>query len=123
MCGNIYGRRILISKPEVFGFGLNFQHCHKTVYFANFSFERWYQSIRRLYRFGQKHPVDCHLIFSENEMGIVGVLKRKQHDFEAMASEMSDSMRDGMYASLYGRSALAKYRPHKAVSIPDWMKG
>src|SRR5262249_46458828 len=46
----------LISKSRIFGFGLNFQNCHNVIYFPDFSFEKFYQAIRRSYRFGQQKP-------------------------------------------------------------------
>lgn len=113
--------RVIITKPEIGGFGMNWQHCCNTTYFAGFSFERWYQSIRRLWRFGQTRPVNVHLVMSEGESSVAAVLKRKQQDFSAMASEMSAAMKDGMMDSLYGRRPLRRSTGAKQVNLPAWL--
>lgn len=113
--------RVIITKPEIGGFGMNWQHCCNTTYFAGFSFERWYQSIRRLWRFGQKRPVNVHLVMSEGEHSVASVLRRKQQDFSAMAGEMSAAMREGMMDSLFGRRELKKSSGVKPVVTPNWL--
>ena len=112
----------LITKPKIGGYGMNWQHCNNTIFFASYKFEDWYQVIRRFWRFGQKLPVNAHLMMSEDEIGIANVLKRKQHDFERMASEMAISMRSGMLQSLGSRQAIADYTPHKQIQLPEWMQ-
>jgi SNF2 family DNA or RNA helicase len=63
--GNI---KRLITKPKITAFGLNWQHCNHTVYFPTFSFEQYYQAIRRFWRFGQKRDVIVwHRIFGRTE--------------------------------------------------------
>lgn len=118
--GNV---RVMITKSEIGGFGLNWQHCHKTTFFASYSFERWYQAVRRLWRFGQLHPVDVHMVMSHEEHGLAQTLKRKQSDFEAMSREMSLAMKEGMRRSLYGSTPLRTYQPSTAMALPQWMKG
>lgn len=113
--------RVIITKPEIGGFGLNWQHCHKTTCMANFSFERFYQLIRRFLRFGQKHPVDAYLLASEAESNVVEVLRRKQHDYDAMTREMCDQMKDGMAEEL-GRVKLREYKPTLSIQLPGWIR-
>lgn len=112
----------IITKPKVGGYGMNWQHCRNTVFFASYKFEDWYQVIRRFWRFGQTMPVNAHLMMSEDEIGIASVLRRKQNDFERMAAEMAISMREGMLLSLGQRQAIADYKPSKSVTIPEWMQ-
>jgi hypothetical protein len=57
--------RVLITKPKIAAYGMNWQHAHKMTYFATHSFEQYYQAIRRCWRFGQKHEVDVDLISTE----------------------------------------------------------
>lgn len=78
----------LISKPAICGYGLNWQHCHRMTYFPSHSFEQWYQSIRRLWRFGQKHNVTADVITSEGESRVLKNLQRK----EAAANNMFEKI-------------------------------
>lgn len=116
-------KRVIISKPEVAGFGLNWQHCSNTTYFAGFSFERWYQSVRRLWRFGQNKPVNVHMIIGDGEHDMVQTLKRKQNSFNEMTSEMSEAMHDGMMESIYGEGQLRRYSATEPMEVPSFLKG
>lgn len=69
--------RVLVSKPVIAGFGLNWQHCAHRTFFPSHSFEQWYQAIRRCWRFGQKHSVTVDVIASEGERGVLSNLNRK----------------------------------------------
>lgn len=73
--GNI---RVLISKPLIFGMGLNFQLCHKMAFVGlSDSFEQYYQAVRRSWRFGQTMPVDVHIITADTEGAVVDNIQRK----------------------------------------------
>ena len=113
--------RVLISKPEIAGFGMNFQHCHNTTYFAGFSFERWYQSVRRHWRFGQENEVNVHLVASELEESVIDTLERKSRDFSELQSAMTNAMREGMSIEFLGKRELSKYNPEKEMEIPKWL--
>lgn len=67
----------LITKPRITAFGLNWQHCNHTVYFPTFSYERYYQAIRRFYRFGQKKDVIADLVFSDGQKRVLDSLLAK----------------------------------------------
>lgn len=80
---------IMISKPSVFGFGMNWQHCHNVVFTGlSDSFEQYYQAVRRCHRFGQKSPVNVYVITSEAEGAVVKNIKRKEKEFETMLKGM-----------------------------------
>lgn len=68
----------LITKSSITAFGLNWQHCNHTVYFPTFSYEQYYQSIRRFWRFGQKNKVDVDLIISDGQQRILDSLMFKK---------------------------------------------
>lgn len=86
--------RVLISKPSIFGFGLNFQHCHKVVFCGlNYSFESFYQAVRRLWRFGQVNPVDCHVVIGETEKQIIDIIRQKEGLHEEMKKHMIDGIK------------------------------
>lgn len=81
--------RILVSKPSICGFGMNWQHCTKMVFVGlSDSFEQYYQAVRRCWRFGQDKPVDVYIITSEREGAVVANIKRKERDFELMLKGM-----------------------------------
>ena len=64
----------LITKPKMTSFGLNWQHCNHTVYFPTWSYEQYYQSIRRFWRFGQTKPVTCDLVLSDGQKRVIDAL-------------------------------------------------
>ena len=76
-------KRVLIGKPSMLGFGLNLQHVSNMVFVGlSYSFEQRYQAIRRLWRFGQKKPVDDHIVLSPAEVQVFSKvqIKAKQHE-------------------------------------------
>lgn len=86
--------RALVTKPTIAGFGLNWQHCAHSIYFASHSFERWYQAVRRFWRFGQKQTVTVDLVASEGEGAVLDNLYRKQAAAEVMAERLVEMMRE-----------------------------
>jgi len=80
---------IMITKPSVFGFGMNWQHCHNVVFVGlSDSFEEYYQAVRRCWRFRQTEQVNVYVITSEREGAVVKNIKRKERDFDAMLKGM-----------------------------------
>jgi hypothetical protein len=77
-CGHQSGVRRLISKTSIFSFGLNLQHCNHTTYFPTYSYEQYYQAIRRFWRFGQKRNVFVDLILSDGQERIMQSLMVKK---------------------------------------------
>jgi hypothetical protein len=126
MMGFTEGRhRILVSKSSIAGFGMNWQHCANVVYLGiSDSWERFYQSIRRFWRFGQLNPVDCHVITSEAEGAVVRNIQRKEADAARMAKEMVKHM------SVYNTEAVHSgtvrtgngYHPTSALNLPSWIQ-
>ena len=80
--------RVLITKPKIGAWGLNWQHCNHVVTFASHSYEQFYQSVRRCYRFGQKLPVTVDVVYTEGEVGVRHNMARKQKQAERMFSEL-----------------------------------
>lgn len=73
--------RVLVTKPSIAGFGMNFQNCSRMVFLGmGDSYEAYYQAIRRCWRFGQQQPVDVHVVVSRLETAIVQNVKRKEHE-------------------------------------------
>jgi len=67
----------LITKPKMTAFGLNWQHCNHTVYFPTWSYEQYYQALRRFWRFGQKNEVIVDLVYSDGQKRIIDALQLK----------------------------------------------
>jgi|TARA_R110000796_G_scaffold48652_2_gene116605 hypothetical protein len=72
--GNI---KRIITKPKITSFGLNWQHCNHTVYFPTWSYEQYYQSIRRFWRFGQTKKVTVDLVLSDGQKRVIDTLLYK----------------------------------------------
>jgi hypothetical protein len=113
--------RVMVTKSEIGGFGLNWQHCHKTTWFAGYSYERFYQAIRRLLRFGQLHDVDCHLIRTVSEGSIADTIERKKRQHLEMQREMAAMMKDGMVEELCENlNAPRSYLATNKMTVPNW---
>lgn len=110
--------RILVSKPSIAGFGLNWQHCARTAFVGlSFSYEMFYQAIRRFWRFGQSRAVECHIATAETETAIWQTIQRKKADHETMKEEMFEAMRREVLVSHVKRA----YNPTQAARLPAWM--
>lgn len=104
--------RVLISKPKICGFGMNWQHCARMAFVGlDDSFEKFYQAVRRCYRFGQKRSVRVHLFTAENEGQILLNLKRKEAQHHEMSANMIEHMKDIMNNELAGQQNIVdEYR-------------
>lgn len=104
--------RVLISKPKICGFGMNWQHCARMAFVGlDDSFEKFYQAVRRCYRFGQKRNVHVHLFTAENEGQILANLKRKEVQHHQMSAHMIEHMKDIMNNELQGQQNIVdEYR-------------
>lgn len=114
--------RVLVTKPKIAGFGMNFQVCHRMIFLgASHSYEQTYQAVRRCWRFGQQYPVDVHVIRADNEGAVVKNYKRK----EAAAANMWEVTRPFIAESVraigVARKAWNEYNPSKKMEIPSWL--
>lgn len=110
--------RILITKPSVCGFGLNFQHCARTVFVGrSFSYEAWYQAVRRFWRFGQSRPVECYVVVAEGEDAIARVIDRKAGDHDQMKREMAKAMKRAHQDT----RRMVAYNPTHQTELPAWL--
>lgn len=95
--------RVLISKPSITGFGLNWQHCFNTVFVGlSDSFEQYYQAVRRFYRFGQTNEVNVHIVSADTEGAVVDNIKRKEKQNKTMGDEMVNYMKSAMEQEIFG---------------------
>lgn len=116
--------RVLVTKPSICGFGMNWQHCADTGFVGlNDSFEQFYQAIRRFWRFGQTKPVNCHIIAAEIEGATVANIKRKEADADRMAAAMVMHMADLSSAAVRGSVRdKPNYDPQFPVQLPAFLE-
>lgn len=116
--------RVLVTKPGVAGFGMNWQHCADTGFVGlNDSFEQFYQAVRRFWRFGQTKAVNCHIIASELEGATVANIRRKEADAERMAASMVLHMADLSSEAVRGMVRdTPNYHPTIPVQLPSFME-
>lgn len=114
---------ILVSKPSIAGFGMNYQHACKMAFVGpTYSFEQFYQAVRREYRFGQKKPVEVRVFMTEEEQGIHAVMLHKMEQDRVMRSEMIKVMSAAMKAEITGAFAnKTDYKPEKKASLPEFL--
>jgi len=116
--------KVLISKARIFGFGSNFQVCHKMIYLGlSDSFEQLYQSVRRCYRFGQQHPVDAYVVTSSLEGAVVRNIRRKEEDAEKMRREMEANTIEYVRSINSSRTArqMIASEPMVELRVPEWI--
>lgn len=120
--GNI---RTLVSKPSIFGFGSNFQSCHQMIFCGlSDSYERFYQAVRRCWRFGQEHEVKVYIILSEKEVSILENIKRKQSQMDEMQRQMTALMKEVTLSEIRNTTRITNhYNGITEVVFPEWLRG
>jgi superfamily II DNA or RNA helicase len=115
--------RVLVTKPKICGFGMNWQHCADTGFVGlSDSFEQVYQAIRRFWRFGQQNEVNVHFIAAETEGAVVANIRRKEADADRMLRSMVVHMADLASDNIRGLVRdVPTYAPEMAMSLPKWM--
>jgi superfamily II DNA or RNA helicase len=116
--------RVLVSKPSICGFGLNWQHSARMAFVGvTDSFESYYQAVRRCWRFGQKRDVHVHIFASNAEGAVVANLRRKERDAQAMAESLSAETRDAVMQAVTGttRQTNTHNAAHR-VKVPAFLK-
>lgn len=113
----------LVSKPSIYGFGMNFQNCHNMIFCGiSDSYEQFYQAIRRCWRFGQEKPVDVHIIISEAELNVLENIKHKQAQMEEMQNHMVALMHDVTMAEIQHTTRITtEYKPKQRMELPAWI--
>lgn len=117
--------RVLVSKPSICGWGLNWQHSARMAFVGvTDSYEAYYQAVRRCWRFGQVRDVHVHIFASKAEGAIVSNLKRKEREAGAMADALSAETKDAVMAEVVGESKRETnaHNAIKTVSTPSWLQ-
>ncbi len=107
--------RVLITKPKIGAWGLNYQHCNRVIYFPSHSFEQYYQSVRRCWRFGQKRQVEVDVIASEGEVGILANLQRK--------AEQAETMFESLVREMNSANSISRTSKSAEIILPSWLEG
>jgi hypothetical protein len=115
--------RVLVSKPSICGWGLNWQHAARMAFVGvTDSYEAYYQAVRRCWRFGQTRDVHVHVFASKAEGAVVANLRRKEHEAGRMAESLSAETRDAVMAEVTGLQRQTNaYDAAKRVAIPDFL--
>lgn len=117
--------RVLISKPSICGFGMNWQHCHNMIFVGlSDSFEQYYQAVRRCWRFGQTHEVNVYFVVADTEGAVVANIRRKEQDFEDMLNGMIQATQHITENNIRStQRQQSRYEPHIEMRLPSWLKG
>jgi hypothetical protein len=106
--------RVLVTKPKIGAWGLNFQHCSHVTFFPSHSFEQYYQAVRRCWRFGQQNAVKVDIVTTEGERGVMANLQRK--------SDKSDEMFSRLVAEMNNAQSITRaQRGTKNLEVPAWL--
>lgn len=117
-------RRILISKPSVFGYGMNWQHCCREIFVGlSDSFEAYYQAVRRCWRYGQTQSVDVYIVISEAEGAVKSNIERKQRDAIRLTQELVKYTKDILSAEVRRTTRITEtYFAKERMNVPSWLK-
>jgi hypothetical protein len=106
--------RVLVTKPKIGAWGLNWQHCNRMSFFPSHSYEQYYQAVRRSWRFGQQRPVVVDVITTEGGANALKNLQRK--------AAQADRMFDALVACMRDALAIRRSDIHdKKIEVPAWL--
>lgn len=106
--------RVLVTKPIIGAWGLNWQHCHRMTFFPSHSYEQYYQAVRRSWRFGQKSPVLVDIVTTEGGRNALENLERKAGQADRMFDALVGHMNDALSID---RSRIGTQK----VEVPAWL--
>jgi len=113
----------LISKPSIAGFGMNWQHCNQVIFVGlSDSWEKYYQAIRRCWRFGQEREVTVHIVSADTEGAVVANIKRKEEQNKDMGVSMVKHMNKFTVDQIKGLSTeKTEYKPAVKMALPSFI--
>lgn len=106
--------RVMVSKPSIAGFGLNWQHCAHMTFFPSHSYEQYYQCVRRCWRFGQKSPVTVEMITTDGQENVLRNMERKADAAALMFEQLVSLMSKEIHIK-------PSYGFTKREDIPSWL--
>ena len=114
--------KCLVTKPSIAGFGMNWQQCNNMIFVGlSDSYEKYYQAVRRCYRFGQKNEVNVYIIISAKEGAVKANIERKQEDAKKMQDSMIKLTKEVTKKELQVTTRImTEYVPKVKMLLPDW---
>jgi hypothetical protein len=113
--------RVLITKPKIAGFGMNWQHCNQMVFVGlSDSWEQYYQAVRRCWRRGQDRDVYVRVITADVEGAVVENIRRKQQQADTMMAEMARIAQQSFHGFDKATSGLRAYDAPVAAPVPSF---
>ena len=114
--------KTLITKPSVAGFGMNWQHCNHQVFAGlSYSFEAYFQAVRRCWRFGQKRPVTVDIVLAESESALQSAVANKESDHRLMQAEMANAMKSATMKEIGLDKGKAVYQVGESINLPSFL--
>lgn len=115
--------RVLVSKPKIAGFGMNWQNCNQMIFVGlSDSWESYYQAIRRCWRFGQTNDVHVHIVSADTEGAVIDNIKRKDDQNNHLGAMMVEHMKSAMDKEIFNASTTkTEYNPKMKMEIPEWL--
>lgn len=115
--------RVLVSKPSIAGWGMNWQNCHNEIFVGlSDSYEAWYQAVRRCWRFGQKNPVEVHMVIADSEGAVRENIRRKHAENERMTRSLISHTKNILSREVRGAMRISEgYRADEKIKIPGWI--
>ena len=104
--------RVLVTKPVIGAWGLNWQHANRMTYFPSHSYEQYYQAVRRMWRFGQAQPVQVDAITTPGGERVLRNLHRKAERADQMFARLIEHMNDAL--------RLDRSVTEKEMEMPTW---
>lgn len=106
--------KVLVTKPVIGAWGLNWQHCHRMTYFPSHSYEQYYQAVRRSWRYGQQHPVLVDVVTTPGGQGTLANLRRK--------ATQADQMFDALIAHMTRALTITRTSTFDLeMEVPSWV--
>lgn len=103
----------IVTKPKIGSWGLNWQHSHRMTYFPSHSYEQWYQSVRRMWRFGQTQEVTVDVITTKGGHNVLTNLQRKADQADSMFASLVQHMNDAR--------DIDRVTYDNPVEVPAWL--
>ena len=111
----------MISKPKIFGYGMNFQKCHNVIFCGlTYSYENYHQALRRIYRFGQKQDVYSYIVLGTTEMHILETVNKKKELQHNLKNQMDMSVQEIQLLNFEGKEVNEVFQLQK-IEIPNFL--
>lgn len=114
---------VLVSKPKIAGFGMNWQNCNQMIFVGlSDSWESYYQAIRRCWRFGQTKQVHVHVVSADTEGAVVENIRRKDQQNQQLGQSMVEHMKSAMDKEIFSAATQkTEYNPTLKMELPEWL--